>query len=261
MNFVEKEVTKNGRRLSARIAGTGNPVVLFHSLLANSFSFEPFAELLSSTHKVHLVDLPGFGQSTPIPGDLTVIADHLAACLPELVGSTSFTLIGNGYGGFLSLITTIRHPHLIDKLVLADCGACFSDAGRQAFINMSKTASEKGLIGIADVAMRRLFSESFQQQHPELSAKCREKFLSTSTDTFHQACIALSTLDVRENLHSVRCPVLVMVGEFDEATPPVMSEELGAKLPNATYKVLDDCAHVPQLQAPELFHREVKAFI
>jgi 3-oxoadipate enol-lactonase len=47
--------------------------------------------------------------------------------------------------------------------------------------------------------------------------------------------------------------VLVLVGEHDEATPPPMSRELAAGLPNARLKVLPGCAHVPQLQAPQLF--------
>jgi 3-oxoadipate enol-lactonase len=56
-------------------------------------------------------------------------------------------------------------------------------------------------------------------------------------------------------------PVLVLVGEHDEATPPPMSHELAALLPNARLKVLAGCAHVPQLQAPEVFLDAIGDFL
>jgi len=55
--------------------------------------------------------------------------------------------------------------------------------------------------------------------------------------------------------------VLVLVGEQDEATPHPMSVELNAGLPNATLVVLPGLAHVPQLQAPEVFLAAIRNFI
>ena len=40
-----------------------------------------------------------------------------------------------------------------------------------------------------------------------------------------------------------------------------MSTELAAGLPNARLVVLPGCAHVPQLQAPELFVSAIGAFL
>jgi 3-oxoadipate enol-lactonase len=54
---------------------------------------------------------------------------------------------------------------------------------------------------------------------------------------------------------------LASVGELDEATPPVMSRELAAGLPDATFVGLRGCAHVPQLQEPELFPPTVAPFL
>jgi 3-oxoadipate enol-lactonase len=48
-------------------------------------------------------------------------------------------------------------------------------------------------------------------------------------------------------------PVLVLVGEHDEATPPPMSHELAGLLPQAHLEIIPGCAHVPQLQSPKLF--------
>jgi 3-oxoadipate enol-lactonase len=70
---------------------------------------------------------------------------------------------------------------------------------------------------------------------------------------FRAACAQLAELDLRGELHKVKVPALVLVGEQDEATPPPMSRELAAGLPDARLKIIPGCAHVPQLQAPEVF--------
>jgi 3-oxoadipate enol-lactonase len=109
--------------------------------------------------------------------------------------------------------------------------------------------------------MRRLFAPEFQAQHPDLMRDRREAFLSTDPDVFRAACMALAELDLRPELERVKVPVLVLVGEHDEATPPPMSRELEALLPNARLKIIPGCAHVPQLQSPELFLDAIGDFL
>ena len=124
-------------------------------------------------------------------------------------------------------------PILPASLVLADCGAAFSEPGREAFRNMAAASKAKGLAAITDVAMRRLFAPDFQAAHPDLMADRRAAFLKTDPDVFRAACDALADLDLRPELAKVKVPVLVLVGEHDEATPPPMSHELAAGLPQA----------------------------
>ncbi len=75
------------------------------------------------------------------------------------------------------------------------------------------------------------------------------------------ACEALAGLDLPPALAAVRVPVLAMVGEQDEATPPAMSRELIAGLPDASLTILPGRAHVPQLRAPERFLDAVVPFL
>lgn len=258
--FRATAVTVAGKRLAARIGGNGTPIVLFHSLLADNSSFDRILPALAAMHRVVVLSLPGFGESESVGGKLEDIADHIAGGI-EALGLQRPILLGNGYGGFIALMTAIRHPGVASKLVLADCGACFSEPGRAAFRGMSAAARDKGLGAIADVAMRRLFAPEFQQQNPDLVAQRKERFLAVDTSTFHGACEALAMLDVRDKLAGVKVPALVLVGEQDEATPPPMSKELAAGLPDARLEILAGCAHVPQLQAPDQFMRAIGSFI
>jgi 3-oxoadipate enol-lactonase len=89
----------------------------------------------------------------------------------------------------------------------------------------------------------------------------REAFLRTDPEVFRAACAALAELDLRPELGQVKVPVLVLVGEHDEATPPPMSRELAAGLPQARLKIIPGCAHVPQLQSPEVFLDAIGDFL
>jgi 3-oxoadipate enol-lactonase len=242
-------------------SGKGPPLVLLHSLLSDRASFDAIAPKLSQSFRVIVPELPGFGKSAAVNGGLADVADRMADAVKDAAGGEKPIVLGNGYGGFVALQMAIRHPTLAIKYILADCGAAFSEPGREAFRNMAAASKAKGLAAITDVAMRRLFAPEFQDRHPDLMRDRREAFLKTDPEVFRAACGALAELDLRPDLGKVAVPVLVLVGEHDEATPPPMSHELAAGLPNAYLEIIPGCAHVPQLQSPDKFLDAIGDFL
>jgi len=247
--------------VNAQEAGKGEPLFLFHSLLSDRASFDAVAPELAKSFRVIVPELPGFGRSQAAGSGLADVADRMAEAVKDASGGQAAIVLGNGYGGFVALQMAIRHPGIAARFVFADCGAAFSEPGREAFRNMAAASKAKGMDAISDVAMRRLFAPEFQAQHPDLMADRRAAFLKTNGDVFRAACAQLAGLDLRGELHKVKAPALVVVGEHDEATPPPMSHELAAGLPDARLKVIAGCAHVPQLQAPKLFLETISDFL
>jgi 3-oxoadipate enol-lactonase len=245
--------------VNAADTGRGTPLFLLHSLLSDRASFNAIAPELAKSFRVIVPELPGFGRSQAVGGGLAGIADRMAEAVREM-GNDAIVL-GNGYGGFVALQMAIRHPGIGSRFVFADCGAAFSEEGRQAFRNMAAASKAKGLAAITDVAMRRLFAPEFQNANPALMADRRAAFLRTDEQVFRMACAQLAELDLRPGLHKVKVPALVLVGEQDEATPPPMSHELAAGLPDARLKIIPGCAHVPQLQAPRVFLDAIGDFL
>jgi 3-oxoadipate enol-lactonase len=239
--------------VNAALVGEGPTLFMFHSLLSDRTSFDAIVPELAKSFRVIVPELPGFGRSQAVTGGLAAVADRMAEAVKDAAGGEDAIVLGNGYGGFVALQMAIRHAKIAGKLVLADCGAVFSEPGREAFRNMAAASKARGLAAITDVAMRRLFAPEFQADHPDLMADRRAAFLKTDPEVLCAACDALASLDLRPELAKVKVPVLVLVGEHDEATPPPMSHELAALLPQAHLEIIPGCAHVPQLQSPRLF--------
>jgi 3-oxoadipate enol-lactonase len=250
-----------GGTVNAAEVGYGPPLFLFHSLLSDRASFDAIAPELSTSFRVIIPELPGFGRSQAVGGGLAGVADRMAEVVAEGARGQPAIVLGNGYGGFVALQMAIRHPQIASRLILADCGATFSDAGREAFRNMAAVSKAAGLAAITEVAMRRLFSAEFQAENPDLMEDRREAFLKIDPEVFRAACADLAALDLRDELYQVTVPTLVLVGEKDEATPPPMSVELASGLPDARLKIIAGCAHVPQLQAPAEFLAVISGFL
>jgi 3-oxoadipate enol-lactonase len=237
--------------VTAQVVGEGRSIVFLHSLLADRSSLDPVIPRLSGEFRLVMLDLPGFGDSERGEASLSELADRLVVAIRELCPGPSPILFGNGYGSFLALAAALRDPTIASALCLAGCGASFGDEGRKAFTFMRTRAREAGLEAIADVAMRRLFPAHMAERAPELVQLRRERFVATDIDVFCDACGILASLDLRDAAKELQVPLLACAGEFDQATPPAMAEELAALAPQGTFELIPNCAHVPTLQAPE----------
>ena len=78
IEFKDRRLAVGAKTLSLKVAGSGTPMVLLHSLLADQSSFDPIAQVLAKTHQVFVLRLPGFGESDFVGSQLEAIADHIA---------------------------------------------------------------------------------------------------------------------------------------------------------------------------------------
>jgi len=83
--------------------GAGEPLLLIHGLGGVGRYWEPLLEPLSETYDVIVVDLPGFGQSPSLPGDV-VGPDRLAGALGDLLDELDLPdvhVVGHSLGGYV----------------------------------------------------------------------------------------------------------------------------------------------------------------
>ena len=126
---------------------------------------------------------------------------------------------------------------------------------------MAQRVRERGMAGIVDIAMKRLFPQSYLDTNPRIVEQRRQVLLRNDPQRFAQACLALSALDMRASVASIRNQTLVMAGTLDSATPPAMALELADLIPTAQYAEITACGHAPMIQSPAAFLSTVKRFL
>src|SRR5258708_27667677 len=98
--------------ITARQAGSGPPLVLLHSLLSDRASFDRIVPELSKSFRVIVPELPGFGESQAVNGGLAAVADRMAGAIDDRADGEDVIVLGNGYGGFVTLQMGIRPPDI-----------------------------------------------------------------------------------------------------------------------------------------------------
>ena len=109
----------NGIKLYYEIQGSGKPLVLLHGGLGALEMFGPNLAALAKGRQVIGVDLQGHGRTADIDRPLSVqfMADDIAALIKHL-GLQSADIMGYSLGGGVALQTAIRHPEVVNKLVV-----------------------------------------------------------------------------------------------------------------------------------------------
>jgi len=241
--------------------GQGRDLVLLHSLLSDRTAFDRIAPRLALERRLWLVNLPGFGRSAPAGPALEDFADRIAEGLPRLGLPAEADLLGNGFGGFVSVALAVRHPRLFERLVLVDTGAAIPPQGKAAFAGMAERVETGGMAAVLATALQRMFPDDFLAANPAIADERKAALAAANPAHFAGACRALMKFDMRAELAGIRHPTLVVVGLRDTATPPALSHELAKGIAGARLVDLPECGHSPHIQDPEGFWQAIKPFL
>ena len=109
----------NGIKLYYEIHGQGKPLVLLHGGLGAIEMFGPNLPALAAGRQVIAVDLQAHGRTADIerPLDPQLMADDVAALL-RLLEIERADVMGYSLGGGVALHTAIRHPQVVDRLII-----------------------------------------------------------------------------------------------------------------------------------------------
>src|SRR5260370_22021045 len=109
----------NGIELGYKVFGKGKPLILLHGGFGSMEMFGPNIEQLARHRQVIGVDLQSHGHSPAAKRQMTwdAMADDVAALLREL-GFERAAIMGFSLGGGVALRTAIKHPDVVERLVL-----------------------------------------------------------------------------------------------------------------------------------------------
>jgi 3-oxoadipate enol-lactonase len=254
-------ISVDGATVDVAEAGSGRDLVVLHSLLAERSAFDRVVPALACNHRLWLVNLPGYGESTAAGSSVEDYADHVARAIRVLGLTAETDVLGNGLGGFVAVALACRHGEMFGRLIVADALATFPPEGKEPLWRMAKRVKDQGMTAVLDAAIQRMFAPAFIAANPAVVAERKEALAKADPQCFEVACAALAQVDLEPLLAGIRNPTLVMAGALDAATPAPLVRRLAAAIPQAKFVEIGECGHCPQLEKPETFVKIVEEFI
>jgi pimeloyl-ACP methyl ester carboxylesterase len=253
--------------------GAGRPAFLLHGLAASHHDWDMLApELNAAGYETFAPDLPGHGKSIK-PGplrdfELENVVGALEKWITSLDVEPPFVLVGHSMGGYLSLELTIRHPGLVEKLVLVDPLYSFHRLPltkrflfEERFLSRTISYQLPEWLYAGMVGMTSLFFPGVNILRHDLPPDARKQMAANYKDAVPGIYrYPFTGRDLAPLLSFIDIPVLLVYGLHDGTLNPESFQTMGQCIRDIRVKPLK-AGHIPHQSNAADFNRLVMEFL
>jgi pimeloyl-ACP methyl ester carboxylesterase len=241
--FVREEYTVDGVKTVLHIAGSGEPVVVFHG--AGTVDGFDFAEQWADRFRVIVPYHPGFGQSGDDP-TFTDVHDYVMHYLGlfETLGIDKVRLVGISLGGWMAAQFASEHNDRVRKLVL------IAPAGM-----IDPQHPPLDILSVPGEQVVGMLVSNFEVLKPKLPANPSIDFIA---DRYREVT-TLARLwwehpfDPKfiRHLKRLNMPTMIVWGDQDKIVPVQQTARWQLHIPHADIRVFKGAGHLVHLEKPE----------
>ncbi len=271
MNSAITSVASGLAQLAVEFVGTGTPVVFLHAGVADRRMWREQLEALSQQdgkYRAVAYDRRGYGDTLHVEERYAQVDDLL--CLFDAVAPGGRTiLVGCSQGGRIAIDTALAHPGRVAALVLiapAISGApqvtAFPPA-IQAWIDKVEAAETVLDVDRVNALEAHAWLDGPLAPERRVTGAARELFLAMNEIALRaeRRGTEIEPAPAYPRLHELDLPVLVVWGEHDFPHIAQSCADLAARLPHARVLKMRDAAHLPNLEHPAEFNRDLLEFL
>ncbi len=238
--------------------GQGPTLILLHGFGGSAMDWLPTAKYLVGNFHLLIPDLPGYGQSSPVPiaqGGIHGEAQALAGFVRAL-HVKHFGLVGHSMGGAIAGVYAAKHPDQVFGLALLD------SAGLPFKLNAfarGVLAGKNPFAYTSRAEFRHLLTLVFLHP-PQLPGRIEDVFVNRNRSRHAFMLGVLEQLRKPANatalvplLPRLRMPVLGLWCRQDRVIPPDAMQALRRGLQQATQidmTLLNGCGHMSIIEKP-----------
>jgi pimeloyl-ACP methyl ester carboxylesterase len=250
--------------------GEGEPVILIHGFLYDSYMWNKNIDALADKFKVYAIDLWGFGYSTRDPMDYgyQLYANQLLKFMDAL-DIQKASLIGQSMGGGTSIFFSVNHRDRVNKLILVDPAGMPNPLpliGKitnlpkigEFLLGLKSDFYRKMVLSTTFIYDKEFVTESYFENvtrfHKikgtiEILLKIlRKQFFHTLSDEIHR----LGEMDV---------PILIIFGRQDKAVPLERGKEMHNILRGSQLEIFENAGHCPHDEQSQKFNQLAVDFL
>lgn len=260
----------NGIQIVYDEAGAGTPLLFSHEYAGSRECWQPQMSFFARRYRCIAYNNRGYPPSTVPDDPADYSEEHLVEDLRGLLDALSIeraNICGFSMGGGVALKFALTYPQRCLGVVIVGAGS--GSTNREEFERGAEETSRRFLEhGVADVASFYTRGPTRQQllrKDPLGWQRFHDLFLTHSARgmayTMRGVQLARrSVFDVADELPTVQPPVLIVVGDEDDAClePGLLMKR---RIPNAGLVVVPKSGHAVNLEEPALFNRTVLDFL
>lgn len=257
-------IQANGIRIHCELEGSPSaPVItLSHSLATNLSMWEPQMEMLLKSYRVLRYDTRGHGESeVPMgPYSLEMLATDVTSMLEALeIKKTHF--MGISMGGMIGQQLALQSPGAISSLILCDTSSQIPHEAWPIWDERIRIAETNGMEPHVVPTLERWFTSPFRKRHPEVMERIGAMIRSTDPRGYAGCSFAIRTLNLTDQIHKIRMPTLILVGEHDPGTPLSAAQALRQRIEASKLIVLKAASHLSNIEQSKEFNDAVLSFL
>jgi pimeloyl-ACP methyl ester carboxylesterase len=221
--------------------GSGEPLVLLHPGGVDSRAFAPNLPVLAERFRVFTPDRRGHGRTPDVDGPIShqLMAADTIAFLEAAVSGPAH-LLGYSDGAAVALVTALRRPDLVRRLVFV-AGVFHRSGWIPSAVDPDLEVPDFMAAGYGEVSPDGI------EHFPVVAAKLARMHAEEPTLT-------------AADLSALTVPTLVMVGDDDEVVLE-HAVEMYRSLPTAELAVVPGTSHGLLVEKPDLCHAIITAFL
>lgn len=248
----------NNIKIHYQLIGNGEKLIVFnHGLVMDNLSswYFTLGNKITTISRALLYDIRGHGKSARPESGYHVddLVQDLTGLLTGLNIHENIYLVGNSFGGLLSLAFAMKYPERINGIVLVD--SHLSDEGFAA--EMKSTLELQG--PERDIMIAKSF-KNWVGRHIE---RKRNKLAETAAALVYHTDLVqdLQTSKIFSDaeLQRITCPVLAIYGEKSDIREK--GERLANMLPNCDHRIFPGCTHSVVWEATDRLCNQVIQWI
>ncbi|WP_447590277.1 alpha/beta fold hydrolase [Aquipseudomonas campi] len=241
--------------------GQGEPILLVHGLGSSTRDWEYQVPALSAGRRVLAIDVRGHGRSgkpkeaysmQAFAGDVAALIEHLG--LPHV------HLVGISMGGMIGFQLGVDRPELLKSLTIVNSAPEVVARTLNERWQLLKRWTLARLCSLETIG-KALGQNMFPRpEQGELRAKVEQRWPENDKRAYLASLDAIINWSVRERLHVITCPTLVVTADRDYTSVDYKKSYLG-ELPNARLVVIEKSRHATPMDQPERFNSTLIEFL
>lgn len=249
-------------RLDPRADGDPNAPVtmLSNSLLSSYPMWDDQIDVLTRDFQVLRYDTRGHGGTDAPEGPYSIelfVADVIG--LLDALEIEKVHFVGLSMGGFIAQLMGVRHPDRVVSLSLCDTACVMPPA--DLWNDRIATAETEGVEGLIKGTLERWFTEPFRNTNTGAVDKIRNMIRATGVQGYVNCAKAIRDMDQCHLLGEIDKPTNIIVGADDPACPVAAAETLHAGIAGSKLVVLDNAAHLPNIEQKDAFNSALTDFL